>query len=394
MSESTNKKIDYIVNIVFVILIAGLVFFFFKYVVGLILPFIIAFIMVSVLHPLIRWMHKQFRINQKFLSVALMLLLYAFVGSLLFWLVLQVIFLLQSALSGLPSYYAQTIAPALTSLWTFLDDFAADLPPAWVSSFETVENSLINGAQNLFISISQTGISFITRFINALPSFFITLIFTVMLSFFIGQQYDEVIAFIRDHLPPKAQEFARGLRSILKNTIFRYLRAYLILMSITFVELAVGFTVVGTPSAIGVAAGIAIFDALPVFGTGGIMIPWVIIEGIQGNLSYAFQLLIVYGIVTTVRNVIEPKVVGDQLGLNPIVSLMAVYLGYRQFGVIGMILCPIATRILLALYQNGHFGSFGRNIDKSESDTAYDDADTPEPAAVADLPGPDTITEE
>ena len=100
-------------------------------------------------------------------------------------------------------------------------------------------------------------------------------------------------------------------------------------------------------------------------GTGAIMIPWVIIELLQLNYRYALGLAIVYGVVTLVRNIIEPKVVGDQLGLNPIVSLMAIYLGYRLFGVIGMITFPMLMQILLALHKNGSIKIF-KTIDNNE----------------------------
>ena len=92
---------------------------------------------------------------------------------------------------------------------------------------------------------------------------------------------------------------------------------------------------------------------VPVIGTGGIMIPWVLIKLLQGNFSLAIGLGILYAIVTVVRNLIEPKIVGDQLGLNPVVSLISIYLGYKLFSVIGMILFPILAQILLTLHRNG-----------------------------------------
>ena len=103
----------------------------------------------------------------------------------------------------------------------------------------------------------------------------------------------------------------------------------------------------------GLAALIALFDALPLLGTGGIMIPWVIIELLGQNYSLALGLAILYAVVTVIRNLIEPKVVGDQLGLNPVVSLVAIYLGYRVLGVIGMVLFPILVQLLILLHKHG-----------------------------------------
>lgn len=353
MSENARKKTEYIIHAAFALMVLGGLYVMLKYIVGLILPFLIAFIMVSALHPLIRWMHSRLKINQKFLSVAFMALLYLMVLGLVVWLALQIIFLLQGVLTALPGYYLERIAPTINNLWVLAEDLFENTPPAWKDSLDMVQNSLINGAQSLVLGISQRGVSFVTGFINAMPSVFIALLFTVMLSFFISLQYNDVIGFIGAQLSPEAADFALQLKSIFKKTVLRYLRAFLILMSITFAELSVGLSLIGVQGAVGVAAGIAVFDVLPVFGTGGILAPWVFIELVQGNFGKALQLFLLYMLVTFVRNIIEPKVVGDQLGINPIVSLMAIYLGFRLFGVLGMIVCPMLAQILIALNQSG-----------------------------------------
>jgi len=124
------------------------------------------------------------------------------------------------------------------------------------------------------------------------------------------------------------------------------------------VELFLGLLVLGESNAIAIALGIALFDALPFFGTGAIMVPWAALELLQGNYPLGVGLAILYAIVTLIRNIIEPKIISDKLGLNPIVSLVAIYLGFRTMGVLGMIFMPILVQILFALHQEGSFPLF------------------------------------
>ena len=354
MTEKSKQRLEFIINVVYLLFIAGIVYFCFKYVLSMVFPFILAFFLVTLLHPLIKLINKGLKVNKKIASVVIIVLLYVILGSGIFWIIAQLVFLIRDTFSSLPDYYQNTIAPTLNSLIVMFEDFIIKIPFAsWGFDIETIKQGLVNGIQELGILISQFGISVLSSFTNSVPSFMIGLIFTIMLSIFISIQYDTVVSFMKDQLPAKAQTLIYDTKKIIGNTIIKYIKAYLILMCVTFVELAIGLLILKTPNALGIAAGIAIFDALPFFGTGAVMIPWIIIELLQANYTFAIGLAIVYGVVTLVRNVIEPKVVGDQLGLNPIVSLMSIYLGYRIFGVLGMIAFPIFVQIILALHKNG-----------------------------------------
>ena len=118
-------------------------------------------------------------------------------------------------------------------------------------------------------------------------------------------------------------------------------------------ELMIGFLVIGISNPIGLAVGIALFDALPVFGTGTIMIPWAVMELINGNYTLAAGVFVVYCIIDIMRNILEPKIIGTQFEMNPIVALITVYLGYQLFGIIGMVVLLITVYILLTFHRVG-----------------------------------------
>ena len=137
------------------------------------------------------------------------------------------------------------------------------------------------------------------------------------------------------------------------GTLFVCIRSYALIMSITFVELSVGLTLIGVNRAILVALLIAIFDILPVLGTGGIMIPWVILSALGGDLPHAFALLVLYVIITVIRNIIEPRIVGAQIGLHPVLTLMSMFVGNHLFGIVGLFGLPILLSLLRYLNDNG-----------------------------------------
>lgn len=353
MSESVQKRLAFVINVAFVAVVAAIVYLAFRYAIQWVLPFLLAFCIVSVLNPLIRVIKKNLNIKQEIVSLIVMILIYALVGVLLFLLIMQIFMLIRDALTVLPHHYEQSIQPALIRSGESIFAFLRGLPSEWQEQILSIQDGIIDTVKSFLVNLSQKGVSIVSGITTRIPSFLIAFVFTIMLSFFISMQYDKVVAFFKTQLPPKAQSLIRAMRGIVFDTIVKYFRAALTLMFITFIELCIGLLALRTSNAIPIAAGIAIFDALPFFGTGAIMIPWCIIELLQGNFRFAIGLAILYAIVTVIRNIIEPKVVGDKLGLNPIVSLTAIYIGFKLFGVLGMIFMPILTQIGMELHHIG-----------------------------------------
>ncbi len=358
MSDKYNKQINFLVNIAYYSVVIVIIYILYKYVFSLLLPFILAFCIVSIVHPMIRRITSTLKVNQKIIAVIIMAVIYGLLGFGIFWIFAQLFVIIKEGLILLPGMYTDKIAPAITAISNFfvnnMNDFPINFPIDFQLELSDFQGDILSAIQSAILNLSEKGISIITKASNKIPSFFISLAFTIMLSFFISMQYDNVIKFIKNQLSPETEKLLKDIKVIFFDTVLKYIKAYFILMIITFIEISIGLVIIGAESPIAVASGIAIFDALPFFGTGAVMIPWIIFELIQGNLTFAMGLLILYGIVTFIRNIIEPKVVGDQLGLNPIVTLMVIYIGFKLFGVIGMIFMPIIAQIILALHKNGN----------------------------------------
>lgn len=382
MPPQIKQRAHFLINLAYYAAIIILVYLGYKYVLGWILPFILAFCIVSIVNPMINFVNKKLKINHKIASVAVMVLVYGLTGFLLFELIFQLFYLSKDLFTALPSYYEEYIGPSLARAGSNLTALLGRLPEEWRARVLGIgsEFDLMGTIQGLLGGISQKGLAFVSNLGGQIPTFFIAFVFTIMLSFFIGMQYTTVTGFIQDQLPGKIRSVLKELKQAINDVVLRYISAIFKLMLITFVELSIGLLVLGTNKAVVIAAGIAIFDALPLFGTGAILIPWALIELIQGNFTYALGLGIVYAIVTVVRNIIEPHIIGKKLGLNPIVSIVSIYFGYKLMGILGMIAMPMVTQIALELHKKGAIRLFRKGSAAAGEEPVQEET-PPEPEA-------------
>ena len=354
MDNNMRKKADFLINTAFFVVVACIVYFLFKYVASWFMPFIVAFCIVSIINPLVKKITAILHIKREIIAVFVMAAMYILLGYASIILVIKLVSMLMGWFVSLPSYFETTLAPTLINTGNIINRTLREMPFFDEINLYALSSEIIGAARNFIVGFSQRGLAFVTGFSMRIPSFFIALIFTVMLSFFISIHYPTVVSFINTQLPPKGKQLLFDFRTIFKDTVSKYFKAVAKIMTITCIELCVGLTVLGVENSIGIALVITIFDTLPVLGTGGIVIPWALIELIQGNYPLAIGLAVLYGVVLVVRNIVEPKIVGDQLGLNPVVSLVVIYIGFRIFGVFGMIFMPITVQVLLALHKNGN----------------------------------------
>ncbi|MBF4500302.1 sporulation integral membrane protein YtvI [Savagea sp. SN6] len=344
----TEKQRTFIIRVAYIAIILTLIVLFFKYVFPVIMPFVIAFLIAAVCMPIVRWLTKRTPLhNVRVWALIVIFALYTLIGSLITWLVFKSLGWIGDAVKQAPHLYYDSILPALEKVKEWSEAIFARISPELSSQYRSMLNDVLKSITNAIISWSGDLAGIITSFSLSLPSFFITVSFALLASIFIIWDFDQLKQFFLAQLQPKTITFLSKVKNSFGKSVFDYIKAYMIIASITFVELAIGFLIIGLPNAIGIAAGIAIFDMIPVFGTGGIMVPWIIIAFLNGNITLGIQLAVIYGVVTLVRNVMEPKVVGTKLGLNTVLALFVMYVGLKVFGFIGMIFAPIVTVMVI-----------------------------------------------
>ena len=227
------------------------------------------------------------------------------------------------------------------------------VPPSARTALEAALESAAEQAGALLSGLSAKVLGWTAGAVSALPSAVLFLFTTLLACFFILAGRPTLFAFFRRQIPerwlPRLEQTAVRLKSALGG----WLRAQGILMAVTFLLLGAGFLLIGVDLALLLAAGVALLDALPVFGTGTVLFPWAAAELLGGNFRRAAALMALYAVIWLTRSLLEPKLVADRAGLHPLAALLAMYLGFTLFGVGGMLLAPLAAVVLRQLHDSG-----------------------------------------
>jgi sporulation integral membrane protein YtvI len=298
------------------------------------------------------------KIPYKLIVTLLVLLFYCTIGVLVALLGVKLLTSAADLISNLPPLYKDQIVPSLSLFFGEIEGAVSRMDPTLIPVVKDLSTQLIQFIGELISNISVKTVAIISGYASSLPGFFIRVVLMVIATFFIAADYDVLTGFVARQFSGKVRDLMMEIKRYVVGTLLVCIRSYALIMSITFVELSVGFTIIGLGNPILIALLISLFDILPVLGTGGIMIPWVLISLLQGKYSMALALLIIYITVTVIRNIIEPKIVGSQIGLHPVVTLVSLFVGAQLFGVIGLFGFPITLSLLRHLNEKGSINLF------------------------------------
>lgn len=346
-----NKHVNFFLTILYILLgIAGL-WFVVKYALPWLAPFILAFLFSRIIEYPVGFFEKKCRIPRPISALVFTLIFYGTIGTLLYFAadsLIDSLVLLFEKLKNLDiNLLIDKINATFTALLSHLpleaQDFIGENIKTWLTE-------LVSALQNLISPV----VSYTASLASNLPSVLIFIIVSIASTYFLSSDYPKLRKKLAESLSDSRRLKIRRMRNQLSTTVFAYLRAVLILICITFVEVAIGLSVLRVDSAILIAGIIAIIDAFPILGTGWVLMPWAIVSLITGNYVLAAGLVIIYVIVTVVRNLIEPKIVGEQIGLHPLVTLISLYIGLKFFGIMG-ILTPIIVALIKRFYEWGYF---------------------------------------
>ena len=246
---------------------------------------------------------------------------------------------------------AQAVTRGLGALEQWLLDLSARLP-------DSIEQTATAGVQRLFSDSSNLLVQAVSRvpqvasgLVGALSQgAFVT--FTAILSaYMISARLPKLKAFLRSKMPQLKPERLHSTAKALRQAMLGWLSAQGKLMGLTFLLLCAGFFLLKTGNILLLAALVTLVDAFPVLGTGTVLIPWSAVCLLQGDTARGIGLLGVYGVVWLVRSVLEPRLVGKELGLDPLVTLFSIYAGFRLLGIGGMLLAPFIAMVATQLIR-------------------------------------------
>lgn len=371
MSEKVQKRRDCLINVAFGVMVIGLIYLFFKYCFAIAAPFLLSAFFAVLLQRPLRWLDK--RTNNKchtlwsFLLIILsLLIILGPVITIISFIAKEIgsfVSYLTGQLSDLPAFLA-TLEKEILGILKFLPD---SIYTSVTDSITEFFGRLINNFDLSELGIDMkavtsgltTGVTGVYSVVKNIPSALIGIVIGIVAWIFFTKDYDRIVAFIRLQLPAGKKNMLGEIKQIFSKTVLKMFRAYGLIMLITFLELFLGFSILRLLGimennyAVLIAAAIAIFDILPVAGSGGILIPWALVSLIWGNIPQAIGLVVIYVVISVIRQYIEPKIVGDSLGVHPLVTLAGLYFGLKLFGFLGMFIVPITVMTIKAFNDAG-----------------------------------------
>ncbi len=347
-----EKQKAFIVRFAYIALILGIAYVSIKYLLPLLMPFVIGLIVAALLRRIIDAIAQKAHIKRAFVSIFILLIFYSVIALLTIYISANVFYFLKDIFNRLPAIYtevANSIEPALEDETR---NILLQFPEIEVY-LEDIFNSISNSIFSVITTASTTVVGTITGFAGRVPSILINFLFTIVSSFFFTIDYHRIAGFVMRQFPKDRREMILKLKDNVIGTLGKFIKAYATLIIITFAELSVGFLILRIPNPFLIAGIVAFVDILPILGTGAVLLPWTIIAFIFGNNPMAIGILILYIIVTIVRQTLEPKVVGQQIGLHPVVTLLCIFAGAQLLGVVGLLLFPITATILKKMNDEG-----------------------------------------
>ena len=334
---------------------------------SLFMPFVLALILSWLLNPLVRSLQRRLGLSRKLLSFVLIVLIFAAAGGLLFALIYNTAAELLSLAYNWKSILS-TIQATMEDLNRSFSRWMALLPPEVVAAAARSADSLLVWLQDTLPVLLSGAAARATDLAMGVPSFAVATVVFIMGAYFITADYPHIRYLATRHMSQGLRRFLRHVRTTAVAAFGGYVKAELILSIGVFVILLVGFAVISQPYGLLLAFLLAVLDFIPIVGAGTVMVPWAVVDLVVKDYRHAVELMVIWGIIALFRRVGEPKAVGQQTGLPPVLSLVSIYVGMRLGGVLGMILGPVALLVVLNIGKSGVFDGLIRDLSLAAGD--------------------------
>lgn len=324
------------------------------FIVKLFLPFLLGYIFSMAVNPLADTLQKRLKIPRGLSAVLVIVLIVGILGGVLTFAVWKIIDEVRMLYTQFPTIYEnlQTSVHNFAVKWsTVYENLPMNIQEAITAAGESISDKAAN-----FINTKSTPmVDSAGSVAKALPSVFIGVVVFILSSYFMVTENKAVTSTVYKLFSDRFVERLRIVKAEIKKYLGGYLRAQGILMIIAFFIMFIGLSILDIDYALLIALGIAFLDALPFFGSGLILWPWTLISFLNGDIKHGVGLIIIYAAVALMRHFTEPKLVSSRIGMNPILTLMSMYVGYRTLSIGGMILGPIILMLIISFYKAGVF---------------------------------------
>lgn len=364
MNPTVYKRKCFLINLAYFVAIAAIVILVIKYALNALMPFVIAAICSAILRPVLRFLNERLKLPRKPTGVVITIVFYLCIA-LAAVVVFDKLFTTATAfLMELPDLWNDTLMPALKNIGGWLGTKLAQMN----ISLDITAEEMLSPLGSAISSLSTKLVGMAGGIAFSLPSMLISVIICIVSTLFMLFDWGRIREFILLQLSGRNSDLAQRVTSQSGSTLKKFIVSYGLIMLITFTELSIGLSIIGIKNAFLIAGMISIFDIMPVVGCGGILIPWALIGFVIGNTRIGVGIAMLYLVITVVRNVLEPRIVGQQVGLHPLVTLMSMVIGSSIMGGVGLLGLPITLAVLNKMNSEGviHIFRTKKDIEKAD----------------------------
>ena len=337
-----DTRKNFVINTAFYGIIAALVFAAWKYLLPAMTPFIIGFVIASIVQLPLGHLGIEKPTHRKVAVVILCLIFYALLVFLMVFFSVKVISEIGNFAAAVPDLVNDNLYPFIYMIGDEIEPLLEPIDMNLAQIVNEVEKSLASTLAKYATQASGWAVKVLATGVVSIPGALVTIIVTIVSSFYIAADYKMVLAFLKRLIPGSHRDKVVQVVGYVEHAVVVYIKSYLVLFCLTAAELWLGFTLLDVPYRLGLAVGIALFDLMPILGVGGILMPWGTIALLMGNFKIGLGIWGLYLGITAVRNAVEPKLVGHQIGLHPLATLVAMVVGLKLAGLPGMMLLPIS----------------------------------------------------
>lgn len=359
-----------LVNFLITLIAVLLCVFFLGDVLKFFLPFVIGFIIAAIANPMVRFLEKKLKVKRKYGSAIIIVFVLVVVIAVLYVIIYFLVKQLIDLITDLPELLLEA-QKLINDISNNLQGFYNKLPDGIQDGIGSMGNSLETWLEKAISETDMPSISNAGNYVGGLIEGILIGIITILAAYFFIADRDKLVAGLKKIVPETMQQYYLLVTNNIKSAIGGYFKAQFKIMLIIIVILFIGFEALGVNYSFLLALLTAFLDLLPVFGTGTIIGPWFVIEVITGNYIKAVVLAVLYLVCQFTKQLLQPKMVGDSVGLNPLLTLFFMFVGYRLGGILGMIIGIPVGMIIVNFYNVGIFDRLIRGfkiISKSIND--------------------------
>ena len=348
-----ERRRRFLIDAAYFAVIVGAVFLVFRYLLGLIWPFFVAFLFSWLLLPVIRYLTVRRHMKYSLSAALCLIVFFALLGGIAVLVTSRCASLIADWAVLLPSLYEDALRPGLENLARTLETLANRVSPELYELVNTALPDVVTSIGAAVTNASMDAVSALSGWVTKLPSRLLSTLVCVIATVFMTADFPRVTAFMLRQVPERPRHVVSEAKAALGRVLRKYGRSYGIIMAVTFAEIFLGLLLLGQTNACLIALAIAVFDIFPIVGAGLILVPWAAVALLGGRTFMGAGLAVIWLVEIVVRSVIEPRIVGRQVGLHPLVTLIAMFVGSKLFGGVGLLGLPILCAIVQSLDEAG-----------------------------------------